>query len=386
MFFFFEANDDKEGSISSSSGGERDSSSGDDDDVGSPSGRTKQQSKQGPSSQKSLRDSGCFEEDHHLNSHQPKTKGNPSKISQESSNNLDSVGKNIFFSSDGRKGNSSSARKHFGNLGMMGRMGGTTNDDGCGGGGGDDDDCSENVEMNVFINHSKVNYQPNIPVGESKKSSAKDFLEQTREVLDRTREIANHSREILERTGTSTTTMMTTAAAADGSETSKGRTGEETCETNAKLTMVKYVVGGYNDLGMNCESGNVGFSEKSSDSGVSSSSMSSANFKDKKLGHVGNSSPKCSRLESSSPKKMDRGKIFSPSISVLSDAGGGGGGGNKSESLNPFVKNSKCRSVESSRSNDRSDSKSNQEMGSPKNFKTSSFTTARSLLIQQKKT
>ncbi|XP_068085600.1 uncharacterized protein [Anabrus simplex] len=62
---------------------------------------------------------------------------------------------------------------------------------------------------------------------------------------------------------------------------------EDSCETNPKLTMVKYVVGGSSDLGLGCESGNIGigsgggrgcsFSEKSSDSGVSSSSLSSAN-------------------------------------------------------------------------------------------------------------
>ncbi|KAJ9582774.1 hypothetical protein L9F63_022885, partial [Diploptera punctata] len=62
-------------------------------------------------------------------------------------------------------------------------------------------------------------------------------------------------------------------------------------ESNTKLTMVKYVVGGNSDLGLGCESGNVMIgigrgnagcclSEKSSDSGVSSSSLSSANPKD----------------------------------------------------------------------------------------------------------
>lgn len=63
---------------------------------------------------------------------------------------------------------------------------------------------------------------------------------------------------------------------------------EDSCETNTKLTMVKYVVGGSSDLGLGCESGNVMgigrggccLSEKSSDSGVSSSSLSSANPKD----------------------------------------------------------------------------------------------------------
>jgi hypothetical protein len=52
--------------------------------------------------------------------------------------------------------------------------------------------------------------------------------------------------------------------------------------------MVKYVVGGSSDLGLGCESGNVMgtgrggccLSEKSSDSGVSSSSLSSANPKE----------------------------------------------------------------------------------------------------------
>lgn len=60
---------------------------------------------------------------------------------------------------------------------------------------------------------------------------------------------------------------------------------EDSCETNPKLSMVKYVVGGSTDLGLGCESGNIvsisgrgcSFSEKSSDSGVSSSSLSSAN-------------------------------------------------------------------------------------------------------------
>lgn len=63
---------------------------------------------------------------------------------------------------------------------------------------------------------------------------------------------------------------------------------EDSCETNTKLTMVKYVVGGSSDLGLGCESGNVMgigrggccLSEKSSDSGVSSSSLSSANPKE----------------------------------------------------------------------------------------------------------
>ncbi|XP_049832873.1 uncharacterized protein LOC126273339 isoform X5 [Schistocerca gregaria] len=69
---------------------------------------------------------------------------------------------------------------------------------------------------------------------------------------------------------------------------------EDTCETNAKLTMVKYVVGGSSDLGLGCESGNIvtgggrgcSFSEKSSDSGVSSSSLSSSNIREGRSGHV----------------------------------------------------------------------------------------------------
>ena len=61
-------------------------------------------------------------------------------------------------------------------------------------------------------------------------------------------------------------------------------------DASTKLTMVKYVVGGNTDLGLGCESGNmmgIGrgsggccLSEKSSDSGVSSSSLSSGNPKD----------------------------------------------------------------------------------------------------------
>ncbi|XP_074034041.1 uncharacterized protein isoform X2 [Leptinotarsa decemlineata] len=59
---------------------------------------------------------------------------------------------------------------------------------------------------------------------------------------------------------------------------------EETCEGDQKLTSEKYVVGGASDLGL--ETGNVNvlgrscLSEKSSDSGVSSSSLSSANTKE----------------------------------------------------------------------------------------------------------
>ncbi|XP_044726530.1 SAM and SH3 domain-containing protein 1-like [Chrysoperla carnea] len=60
---------------------------------------------------------------------------------------------------------------------------------------------------------------------------------------------------------------------------------EDSCEADQKLTMVKYVVGGSTDLGLGCESGNTAsslgrggcLSEKSSDSGVSSSSLSSTN-------------------------------------------------------------------------------------------------------------
>lgn len=60
---------------------------------------------------------------------------------------------------------------------------------------------------------------------------------------------------------------------------------EDICEADQKLTVVKYVVGGSSDLGLGCESGNIVnslnrggcLSEKSSDSGVSSSSLSSNN-------------------------------------------------------------------------------------------------------------
>ena len=59
---------------------------------------------------------------------------------------------------------------------------------------------------------------------------------------------------------------------------------EDACESAHKLGMVKYVVGGNSDLGLGCETGNATaslsqrgcLSEKSSDSGVSSSSLSSA--------------------------------------------------------------------------------------------------------------
>lgn len=60
---------------------------------------------------------------------------------------------------------------------------------------------------------------------------------------------------------------------------------EDTCETDQKFTSVKYVVGGGADIGIN-EAGATSvigrscLSEKSSDSGVSSSSLSSANPKD----------------------------------------------------------------------------------------------------------
>lgn len=71
---------------------------------------------------------------------------------------------------------------------------------------------------------------------------------------------------------------------------------EDSCEADQKLTVVKYVVGGSSDMGLGCESGNIAsplsrggsgggsgggcLSEKSSDSGVSSSSLSSANTRD----------------------------------------------------------------------------------------------------------
>jgi hypothetical protein len=82
-------------------------------------------------------------------------------------------------------------------------------------------------------------------------------------------------------------------AAASPSPCSGGGNGtiivsEDSCEANTKLTMVKYVVGGNSDLGIGCEGGNMMgmgrggccLSEKSSDSGVSSSSVSSANPKE----------------------------------------------------------------------------------------------------------
>ena len=100
----------------------------------------------------------------------------------ESANNLDVNGKNIFYTTDGRKPQVKAKLKQFQP---------TTNPN----------DNPENLEMDVLSNHVKINYHPNIPVSERerdhKKTAAKDFLEQTREVLDRAREIANNSREIL---------------------------------------------------------------------------------------------------------------------------------------------------------------------------------------------
>ncbi|CAH2004679.1 unnamed protein product [Acanthoscelides obtectus] len=62
---------------------------------------------------------------------------------------------------------------------------------------------------------------------------------------------------------------------------SKGRTKEEICETDPKLASVKYVVGGgADDLGTLNVLGRSCLSEKSSDSGVSSSSLSSGNVKE----------------------------------------------------------------------------------------------------------
>lgn len=65
------------------------------------------------------------------------------------------------------------------------------------------------------------------------------------------------------------------------------RRQEDACETDQKFHTVKYVVGGGSDLGMNEGGGSVVLlgrggclSEKSSDSGVSSSSISSAYQKD----------------------------------------------------------------------------------------------------------
>lgn len=96
-------------------------------------------------------------------------------------------------------------------------------------------------------------------------------------------------------------------------------TGEEICEADQKLTMVKYVVGGSSDMG--CESGNTAIringavgggclSEKSSDSGVSSSSLSSTNPRS----HTLHDSPTRSFLtnnniyRSNSPTKMEDSK------------------------------------------------------------------------------
>lgn len=74
---------------------------------------------------------------------------------------------------------------------------------------------------------------------------------------------------------------------------------EDICEADQKLTVVKYVVGGSSDLGLGCESGNIVsslnrggcLSEKSSDSGVSSSSLSSANNREARISRGNTDSP-----------------------------------------------------------------------------------------------
>ncbi|KAJ3627359.1 hypothetical protein MTP99_014742 [Tenebrio molitor] len=61
------------------------------------------------------------------------------------------------------------------------------------------------------------------------------------------------------------------------------KNNEDVCEADQKLTSVKYVVGGGSELGLNENSSVLGrscLSEKSSDSGISSSSLSSANLKE----------------------------------------------------------------------------------------------------------
>lgn len=148
---------------------------------------------------------------------------------------------------------------------------------------------------------AKVNYHPNIPFGEYKKNTTKEFFEQTREVLDRAREIANNSREILER-GTSNPIGVL--------ETNE----KESCETNAKLATAKYAVGGFGEMG---DPAAAGFSERSSDSGISSSSMSSTQTSFRAVPLL---SPK-TRLKPSCDKKV--GQILE-----------------KIESTNPFLNNS----------------------------------------------
>lgn len=302
------------------------------------------------SSLKNLRDSGCFEDDQ-----QSKRRTRSSSKGLDSANNLDANGKNIFYTTDGRK-----PQKNFAMLKPFQAATAAIDD-------------PENLEMDVLSNHVKINYHPNIPVSERerererehKKSAAKDFLDQTREVLDRAREIANNSRQILEQ-----------STNLDSSDGSKSRSGEESCETNAKLTMVKYVVGGYNDLGVNCESGNAGFSEKSSDSGVSSSSLSSTNFKDRKIGQM-TDSPKNQRLES--PKATDKIKFFNAACDnknkiVLNE-----------NSNNPFLNNSKTRLSENGRTNEmpKESIRKNQVTESPTRSFPNQFQN-RSLIVQKK--
>lgn len=84
-----------------------------------------------------------------------------------------------------------------------------------------------------------------------------------------------------------------------GSTSSTTPVAEDICEADQKLTVVKYVVGGSSDLGLGCESGNIVsslnrggcLSEKSSDSGVSSSSLSSANNREARISRGNTDSP-----------------------------------------------------------------------------------------------
>lgn len=124
-------------------------------------------------------------------------------------------------------------------------------------------------------------YHPNIPVMSSVVNSP------SVEKLPRTKDsyVGAHGQTMLfdpmKRNVLNRTSNRKTSAS-----TSSSIVIEDSCEADQKQTVVKYVVGGSSDMGLGCESGNISMSrggclsEKSSDSGVSSSSLSSANARE----------------------------------------------------------------------------------------------------------
>lgn len=164
--------------------------------------------------------------------------------------------------------------------------------------------CSNEILARVkqAQNHSKTSlkdecvssYLPNIPVNNITNSPSVEKLPRTKDSYvgahGQTMLVDPIKRGVLNRGSgrkISASTSSTTAVA------------EDICEADQKLTVVKYVVGGSSDLGLGCESGNIVsslnrggcLSEKSSDSGVSSSSLSSANNREARISRGNTDSP-----------------------------------------------------------------------------------------------